>query len=152
VVILLTLYIGYRVEILLHTFVPLIRVNVTLHEMWSTFQVELSWSNPIGIYKTELLAAYSGIDGRLKSLVQFVKHWAKARKLSNTQQGGMGSFAWSLMCIYFLIKGTHPPVLPSLQNGTFAPEYIQGINVGYSKNLALIYRSDNKEVLYPHFL
>jgi DNA polymerase sigma len=112
----------------------------------SQIQIELSWSNPIGIYKTELLAAYSGIDDRVKPLVQFVKYWAKARKLSNTRQGGMGSFAWSLTCIYFLSNGARPPVLPNLQNTNVPPEYFQGLNVSFSKDIARSFSSSNEKI------
>lgn len=108
--------------------------------------MELSWTNPIGIYKTELLAAYSGIDDRVKRLVQFVKYWAKTRKLSDTRHGGMGSFAWSLTCIYFLISVAQPPVLPNLQNTTSAPQYFEGFNVAFSRNIAGSYHSSNQKV------
>jgi terminal uridylyltransferase len=106
----------------------------------------LSWSNPIGVYKTELLAAYSGIDERVKRLVQFVKYWAKVRKLSNTRQGGMGSFAWSLTCIYFLMSVALPPILPNLQKTNVTPAYFQGFNVAFSKDMAGSYRSGNEKV------
>jgi len=90
----------------------------------------------------------------VKRLVQFVKHWAKVRKLSNTRQGGMGSFAWSLMCIYFLITIVQPSVLPNLQNANAAPEYFQGYSVAFSKGDAGSYRSRNEEVWHysPPFL
>jgi len=49
----------------------------------------------------------------------FIKYWSKRRRLSNTTpgQGGMGSFAWSLLCIYFLMKGAGGggAVVPCLQ-------------------------------------
>jgi DNA polymerase sigma len=98
-------------------------------------QIELSWSNPIGIYKTELLAEYSRIDDRVRKLVLFVKHWSKARNLSNTRRGGMGSFAWSLICICFLMKVTEPPVVPNLQALAVTTHYFQGYNVAFSKDI-----------------
>jgi len=109
---------GHRTELLLHTYIPLFRLEVTPPSWHKSIQVEISWNNEIGIQKTELLAAYSHTDTRVRQLVMFIKYWAKRRRLSTTTpgHGGMGSFAWSLLCIYFLMKGTHPPVLQNLHS------------------------------------
>ena len=65
----------------------------------------------------------------------FVKYWAKRRRLSTTTpgQGGMGSFAWSLLCIYFLMKGSHPPVVQNLQETTMGRRAIDAYAVATAK-------------------
>jgi Nucleotidyltransferase domain len=137
---------GYKTELLLHTFVPVLRVS---GGPAGSNLFELSWDNSIGIYKTELLVAYSAIDPRVKNLARFVKHWAKARALTNTRLGGMGSFAWSLTCIYFLIKVTQPAVLPNLQaNSSSSPEYAKGCNVAFDKSPSTTFKSTNSKVGY----
>lgn len=133
-------YIGYGTELLTHTFVPLIRLNIDLYAWSSPLQVEISWSNPIGIYKTALLAAYSNVDTRVRPFVLFIKYWSKARKLTDTRQGGMGSFAWCLLCIYFLMKVTKPSVVPNLQSIAKETKYMYGYDVSFSKDVVI---SDN---------
>ena len=45
----------------------------------------------------------------------------------------MGSFAWCLLCIYFLMKVTNPPVVPNLQSMAREREYIEGYDVSFVK-------------------
>ena len=100
-------------------------------------QVDMSWGNTIGIHKTALLAAYSNVDRRVRPLVLSVKHWSKMRGISDTRRGGMGSFAWCLLCIYFLMKVAKPPVVPTRNLQLMATEhkYIQGYDVGFYKDI-----------------
>ena len=107
----------------------------------------MSWNNQIGIYKTALLEAYSKIDPRVRSFVLFVKHWSKVRKLGDTQHGGLGSYGWCLLCIYFLMKVAKPPVVPNLQSHATAYNYVQGCNVSFATEIA--FSKDNTKVLIP---
>jgi terminal uridylyltransferase len=113
-------------------------------------QVDMSWGNTIGIHKTALLAAYSNVDRRVRPLVLFVKHWSKMRGISDTRRGGMGSFAWCLLCIYFLMKVAKPPVVPNLQLMATERKYIQGYDVGFYKDIQFSSKwSKNTEVPSP---
>jgi terminal uridylyltransferase len=109
--------------------------------------VDISWSNAIGIHKTALLAAYSNVDPRVRPFVLFVKHWSKRRNVSDTRRGGMGSFAWCLLCIYFLMKAAKPPVVPNLQAMATERKYFQGFDVSFSKDAVVSnHWSKNKKV------
>ena len=99
--------------------------------------VDISWGNSIGIYKTGLLSAYSNVDPRVRLVVLFVKYWSKMRQLTDTRRGGMGSFAWCLLCIHFLMKVANPPVVPNLQAMPRAEKDIQGCDVGFSKAITV---------------
>ena len=62
------------------------------------------------------------------------------RKLTDTRRGGMGSFAWCLLCIHFLMKVAKPAVVPNLQAMSGDEKYIQGCDVGFSTAITI---SDN---------
>ena len=62
------------------------------------------------------------------------------RKLTDTRFGGMGAFAWCLLCIYFLMKVARPPIVPNLQAMSRDHKYVQGCDVGFSKDIKM---SDN---------
>jgi DNA polymerase sigma len=115
----------------MHTYIPLIKLNVNWSGWSNSIQVDISWSNSIGIYKTALLRAYSNVDQRVRPLVLFVKHWSKTRKVADTRRGGMGSFAWCLLCIYFLMKVAKPPVVPNLQSMAKERKYFQSCDVSF---------------------
>jgi hypothetical protein len=107
----------------------------------------------IGIYKTALLAAYSNTDRRVRPFVIFVKYWSKMRKVADTRQGGLGSFAWCLLCIYFLMKVADPPVVPNLQAIARERKYCQGYDVGFSKEVVMSNNwSSNGKVCILHEL
>ncbi|PIN04401.1 RNA uridylyltransferase [Handroanthus impetiginosus] len=50
----------------------------------------------------------------LRQLVFIVKHWAKSRRVNDTYQGTLPSYAYVLMCINFL-QQIRPAILPCLQ-------------------------------------
>lgn len=78
----------------------------------------------------------------------FIKYWSKKRKLSDTtpRQGGMGSFAWSLLCIYFLMKDTggaggEGAVVPCLQEGS---RERGGSDVNFRRDVPKDWRSNTR--------
>lgn len=73
------------------------------------------------------------------------------RNLGDTRRGGMGSFAWCLLCIYFLMKVAKPPVVPNLQSMATERKYFQGCAVGFSKDVVMSNNwSVNKKVCLLH--
>lgn len=102
--------------------------------------MEISWSDQIGLSKTALLAEYSKIDARVRPFVIFIKYWSKMRKLTDTQHGGLGSYAWCLLCIYFLMKVTKPPLVPNLQ--AKYKTYIQDCDVSFSTDTIFLRRNE----------
>ncbi|XP_010523705.1 PREDICTED: UTP:RNA uridylyltransferase 1 [Tarenaya hassleriana] len=71
-------------------------------------------NNVLAVVNTKLLRDYARIDARLRQLAFIVKHWAKTRKVNETYQGTLSSYAYVLMCIHFL-QHRRPAILPCLQ-------------------------------------
>ncbi|PIN15457.1 Polynucleotide adenylyltransferase [Handroanthus impetiginosus] len=71
-------------------------------------------NNALAVVNTKLLRDYAQIDARLRQLVFIVKHWAKSRRVNETYQGTLSSYAYVLMCINFL-QQRRPAILPCLQ-------------------------------------
>ncbi|ESN97430.1 hypothetical protein HELRODRAFT_178225 [Helobdella robusta] len=66
-------------------------------------------------HNTRLLWTYSEIDERVKPLVYAMKRMAKSCQIDDASKGRLSSYAYTLMVIFFLQRGVHPPVLPVLQ-------------------------------------
>jgi DNA polymerase sigma len=61
-----------------------------------------------------LTASIQSTCSRLVSLSRFVKYWAKRRRINEPYLGTLSSYAYVLLCIYYL--QTRPvPVIPNLQ-------------------------------------
>lgn len=51
-------------------------------------------NNLLAVVNTKLLKDYAQIDERLRQLAFIVKHWAKSRRVNETYQGTLSSYAW----------------------------------------------------------
>ncbi|GAV76666.1 PAP_assoc domain-containing protein [Cephalotus follicularis] len=71
-------------------------------------------NNVLAVVNTKLLRDYAQIDERLRQLAYIVKHWAKSRGVNETYRGTLSSYAYVIMCIYFL-QQRRPAILPCLQ-------------------------------------
>ncbi|PKA47743.1 poly(A) RNA polymerase GLD2 [Apostasia shenzhenica] len=71
-------------------------------------------NNLLAVVNTKLLKDYAQIDERLRQLAFIVKYWAKSRRVNETYQGTLSSYAYVLMCIHFL-QSRKPAILPCLQ-------------------------------------
>lgn len=71
-------------------------------------------NNLLAVVNTKLLKDYAQIDDRLRQLAFIVKHWARSRRVNETYQGTLSSYAYVLMCIHFL-QLSKPAILPCLQ-------------------------------------
>ncbi|XP_072988802.1 uncharacterized protein [Typha latifolia] len=71
-------------------------------------------NNLLAVANTKLLRDYAKIDRRLRQLAFIVKHWAKSRRVNETYQGTLSSYAYVIMCIHFL-QLRRPAILPCLQ-------------------------------------
>jgi len=50
-------------------------------------------NNLLAVVNTKLLRDYAQIDRRLRQLAFIVKHWAKIRRVNETYQGTLSSYA-----------------------------------------------------------
>eukprot|EP00927_Polykrikos_kofoidii_P014222 TRINITY_DN16221_c0_g1_i1.p1 TRINITY_DN16221_c0_g1~~TRINITY_DN16221_c0_g1_i1.p1 ORF type:complete len:528 (-),score=60.00 TRINITY_DN16221_c0_g1_i1:343-1881(-) len=108
---------------------PVIRQSgafVILEEIWGAripilrlrfedrLDVDLSCNNIGGVANTRLLRAYSKIDQRIVDLGIAVKLWAKAGQLCGARTGGLSSYTFVLLVLYFMQVSVDVklPVLP----------------------------------------
>mmetsp|Transcript_34349 Transcript_34349/g.64042 ORF Transcript_34349/g.64042 Transcript_34349/m.64042 type:complete len:326 (+) Transcript_34349:1778-2755(+) len=80
----------------------------------SGIDCDISFNNPLAIYNTDLLAAYSRIDDRVRTLAFAIKHWAKRREINSPQNGTLSSYGYLLCLIHFLQSRDLVPDLQSL--------------------------------------
>lgn len=101
---------------------------------------DINFSNPLAIQNTALLRCYSLCDPRVVPMVQYVKGWAKRRKVNSSYSGTLSSYGYVLMVLHYLINVANPPVLPNLQlwdsNGTHVEEtrIVDRYNVSFWRN------------------
>lgn len=50
-------------------------------------------NNLLAVVNTKLLKDYAQIDERLRQLAFIVKHWARSRRVNETYQGTLSSYA-----------------------------------------------------------
>lgn len=54
-------------------------------------------------------------DERFRKLLLIVRKWAKANGIDVPREGTFSGFGLTLLVLFFLQNGTHPPTLPNLQ-------------------------------------
>ena len=79
-------------------------------------QCDINFSNFLALHNTKLLYCYSLCDARVKSMVLFIKNWAKRRKINSPYHGTLSSYGYVLMVLHYLVNVAKPPVLPNLQH------------------------------------
>lgn len=75
-----------------------------------------------------LLKEYGKIDVRVGALVAIVKQWAQNNQIATAKYGGLSTYAWSILAIFYL---QHVGVVPKLQCRELAP---QACRHTYEKN------------------
>ncbi|CAJ2501867.1 Uu.00g047200.m01.CDS01 [Anthostomella pinea] len=78
-------------------------------------QCDINFSAHLALQNTMLLRCYSYTDPRVRPLVLFVKHWAKARGINTPYRGTLSSYGYVLMVLHYLVNITEPFVCPNLQ-------------------------------------
>ncbi|KAI1176999.1 hypothetical protein F4777DRAFT_544236 [Nemania sp. FL0916] len=78
-------------------------------------QCDINFSAYLALQNTSLLRCYSLTDPRVRPLVLFVKHWAKARDINTPYRGTLSSYGYVLMVLHFLVNVVEPFVCPNLQ-------------------------------------
>lgn len=80
----------------------------------SGLDVDISINNSLAIHNTRLLTEYSNLDDRFREICICIKHWALHRNVSDSVNGTLSSYAWSILVINHLLE---QGVLPNLQSG-----------------------------------
>ncbi|KAK4685371.1 terminal uridylyltransferase, partial [Tremellales sp. Uapishka_1] len=97
--------------------IPIIKLNLAASPgLPFGIACDIGFENRLAIQNTKLLLTYATIDpGRVRTLVLFLKVWAKRRKINSPYRGTLSSYGITLMVLYFLVHVKNPPVLPNLQ-------------------------------------
>ena len=77
--------------------------------------MDICVNNLLAVHNTELLRQYSLVDSRVRPLVLMVKNWAKRNDIADASKGGLSSYSYTLLTLFFL-QVVEPPVLLSLQH------------------------------------
>ncbi|XP_057851220.1 uncharacterized protein LOC131061514 [Cryptomeria japonica] len=134
-----------NVQALTHARVPIVKFT----DPATNISCDICINNILAIVNTKLLHDYAQIDVRLQQLAFMVKHWAKCRKINETYQGTLSSYAYVLMCIHFL-QLRKPAILPCLQEmeATYQDTIGEIVCAYYDKvNELKHYGAENKETL-----
>lgn len=75
-------------------------------------KVDIGVNNANAIRNSRLLLRYTELDNRIQPLMLLIKYWAKQRGVCDTKNSTISSYAWIILCIYFL-QSIH--ILPILQ-------------------------------------
>ncbi|KAG9228574.1 caffeine-induced death protein-like protein [Amylocarpus encephaloides] len=78
-------------------------------------QCDINFSAHLALHNTLLLRCYSLCDPRVKTMILFIKHWAKTRGINTPYRGSLSSYGYVLMVIHYLVNITQPFVCPNLQ-------------------------------------
>lgn len=103
-------------------------------------------NNELALRNSRLLAAYASVDPRARALVFLVKHWAKAKGLSDAPNGYPSSYCHTVLALFFLqqppdalAEAMAAPPLAPVSRSPRAPRAPQALAV--LPNLQLIGRS-----------
>ncbi|XP_044717807.1 cid1 family poly A polymerase domain-containing protein [Hirsutella rhossiliensis] len=71
-------------------------------------QCDINFSAHLALHNTALLRCYSHTDPRVRPMVLFVKHWAKARGINSGYRGTLSSYGYVLMVLHYLVNVVQP--------------------------------------------
>ncbi|KAM0273564.1 hypothetical protein ACHAQH_008262 [Verticillium albo-atrum] len=79
-------------------------------------QCDINFAAHLALQNTLLLRCYSHTDSRVRTLVLFIKHWAKSRAINTPYRGTLSSYGYVLMMLHYLVNVVEPFVCPNLQH------------------------------------
>ncbi|KAI6093996.1 hypothetical protein F4821DRAFT_221891 [Hypoxylon rubiginosum] len=103
-------------------------------------QCDINFSAHLALQNTLLLRCYSSTDPRVRPMVLFVKHWAKARGINTPYRGTLSSYGYVLMVLHYLVNVAEPFVCPNLQqlappDPNLPAEALKGITTCQGRNV-----------------
>lgn len=106
------------------------KINTHIDSDMMLLNVDICLNNRLAIRNTLLLAEYLRADPIVPPLIRCVKSWAAARNLCSTWQGGLSSYGFVLLVIFYL-QILQNPILPILQPGRGWGPVIRGCDTGF---------------------
>ncbi|KAK6063784.1 caffeine-induced death protein 1 [Seiridium cupressi] len=103
-------------------------------------QCDINFSAHLALHNSHLLRCYAATDPRVRPMVLFIKHWAKARDINTPYRGTLSSYGYVLMVIHYLVNIVQPFVSPNLQilapeDPDLPPEELEGITTCKGHNV-----------------
>ncbi|WFD18197.1 RNA uridylyltransferase [Malassezia caprae] len=108
---------SFTVLSLPHARIPIIKIRrAPTPDVPFEVACDIGFNNEVALENTHLLLTYARLDPpRLRTLVLFLKVWAKRRKLNSPFTGTLSSYGYTLLVLFFLMHVKQPAVLPNLQ-------------------------------------
>ncbi|ETS83159.1 hypothetical protein PFICI_05035 [Pestalotiopsis fici W106-1] len=111
-------------------------------------QCDINFSADLALQNSHLLRCYAATDPRVRPMVLFVKHWAKARDINTPYRGTLSSYGYVLMVIHYLVNVIQPFVCPNLQilapeDPQLPPGELEGITTCKGRNVRF-WRNENE--------
>jgi terminal uridylyltransferase len=111
-------------------------------------QCDINFSADLALQNSHLLRCYAATDPRVRPMVLFVKHWAKARDINTPYRGTLSSYGYVLMVIHYLVNVVQPFVCPNLQilapeDPQLPPGELEGITTCKGRNVRF-WRNENE--------
>ena len=82
------------------------------HSLDGSLDFDICFINDIAVSNSELIRQYSLVSESVKSLMIAVKCWAKAQKISSSQDNTISSYAWMNLVVFYL---QNVGLVPNLQ-------------------------------------
>lgn len=92
--------------------------------------VDICLNNKLAMRNTLLLAEYLRANPIVRPLIRYIKNWAAARNLCTTLQGGLSSYGFVLLVIFYL-QVLQNPIVPILQPDWGHGPIIRGYDTGF---------------------
>ncbi|KAK4473448.1 hypothetical protein MN116_002817 [Schistosoma mekongi] len=125
-----------KIQPILTARVPILKVSFS-----NSFEVDISFSNYLALSNTQMLALYTKIQPKLRTLGIALKTITKITKIGQASAGGISSYACIIMLIHYLQQIDQLPVLQELYEESTKPtNLVNGWNVWYQDNLSIIDR------------
>ncbi|EPQ55829.1 hypothetical protein GLOTRDRAFT_138596 [Gloeophyllum trabeum ATCC 11539] len=136
----------FHVKPLPHARIPIVKLSLDPSPgLPLGIACDIGFENRLALENTRLLMCYAMIDPtRVRSMVLFLKVWAKRRKINSPYKGTLSSYGYVLLVLYFLIHVKNPPVLPNLQQipplRPISEEetHLQGHNIWFFDDIQLL--------------
>ncbi|KAF7417749.1 hypothetical protein HZH68_000402 [Vespula germanica] len=114
-------------------------------------ECDLSMSNVIATYMSEVLFLYGELDSRVKPLVFTIRKWAKDNKLTNIYPGKtITNFSLTLLVIFYLQQINILPVINKMTTySEITSEYQQDLKkvyMHYSSDDSISYTTNNADL------
>ncbi|KAF4745019.1 hypothetical protein FOZ63_012677 [Perkinsus olseni] len=73
--------------------------------------LDISINNTVAIENSQLVAVWTDLDHRVRTLGRVIKYWAKRRQINNRSQGTFSTYTLILQLVY-LLQTRQNPILP----------------------------------------